>query len=81
MNEAPSYHALHITTSERPRTRLFDLPYAVDVHCNRAAGWTVWRGAELLGGEYDGPLKWLVLDVAGHVICDSRPKADDTRGT
>jgi hypothetical protein len=34
---------------------------------------------ELLGGEYEvdpetGEGAWLVLDVAGHVICDSRPR-------
>lgn len=81
--EAPSYHDLYVTTPKNARTRLFDLPYAVEVTCTRAAGWRVWvtEGAtevdgsglrHLIAGEYDGPEYWLVLDVAGHVICDSR---------
>lgn len=32
-------------------------------------------GGVLLGGEYDAPEKWLVLDVAGYVILDSRRAA------
>jgi hypothetical protein len=81
----PSYHDLHITTAQIPRTRLFDLPYGLQVTCNRVAGWELWdmnqtqhpRGLPpskgvLVAGEYDSPDKWLVLDVAGHVIMDSR---------
>jgi hypothetical protein len=81
----PSYHDLHITTPDIPRTSIFNLPFRVQVHCTRVNGWQVWAikernlPEESLGGEYGydaetGEGKWLVLDVAGHVICDSRPK-------
>lgn len=77
-----SYHDLYITTPSITRTSIFNLPFRVQVRCTRVGGWQVWALAEksmghvvepeeLLGGEYDD--KWLVLDVAGHVICDSRP--------
>lgn len=80
-----SYHDLHITTSSVSRTAIFNLPFRVHVRCCRVAGWEVWAMGErdlqeeLLGGEYgyDAETKegnWLVLDVAGYVICDSRPK-------
>jgi hypothetical protein len=79
----PSYHDLHITTPEIERTSIFNLPFRVEVHCTRTGGWEVWAHAEgeppnrlpeqMLGSEYS-KTKWLVLDVAGHVICDSRPK-------
>lgn len=85
MSEAPSYHDLHITTPTIPRTSIFNLPFRTRVTCSRAVGWTAYAVAEgdspgmYLGGEYDydaktGEGQWLVLDVAGHVICDSRPK-------
>jgi hypothetical protein len=74
----PSYHDLHITTAEIDRASIFNLPYNLQVHCTRVGGWQVWHygyiGGEvsLVAGEYEGPEKWLILDVAGHVICDSR---------
>lgn len=86
----PSYHDLHITTAEIPRTSIFSLPYGLQVTCSRVSGWELWQYRDspgqlrsksvLLAGEYDGPEKWLVLDVAGHVIVDSRTGADE-RGT
>lgn len=86
--DGPSYHDLHITTAQIPRTSIFNLPYGVQVTCNRVAGWELWdmnqtqhskglppsRGA-LVAGEYAGPDEWLVLDVAGHAIVDSRRDA------
>ena len=80
--EVPSYHDLHITTSSIPRTSIFNLPFRVRVTCSRVCGWRALALAErslpeeLLGEEYDKE-NWLVLDVAGHVICDSRP--DDVK--
>jgi hypothetical protein len=87
----PSYHDLHITTAQIPRTRIFDLPYGLQVTCSRVSGWELWRHRdhdghdELLAGEYghhghdqdcdeDCAITdmWLVLDVDGHVITDSR---------
>jgi hypothetical protein len=73
----PTYHDLYITTPTIERTRLFDLPYELYVQCSRVGGWQVWRRPrgqddELVGGEYDLD-DWLVLDVKGHVIVDSRP--------
>jgi hypothetical protein len=80
----PSYHDLHITTAHRARASIFNLPFRVRVICTRVAGWEVWAMAErrefeggvslqeeLLGGEFEGHDKGLILDVAGHVICDS----------
>lgn len=79
-----SYHHLHVTTARIPRARLFDLPYGLEVTCSRVSGWQLWRipdigrtESELLGGEYDGPDKWLVV-LAGYVILDSRRKEDGT---
>lgn len=81
----PSYHDLHITTAEIERTSIFNLPYGYEVRCTRVTGWFLYdNGARMsphlrepepsvLGGEYEGPDKWLVLDVDGHVIVDSRP--------
>lgn len=71
---APSYHDLHITTAEIPRTSIFNLPYGYEVHCSRTAGWQLWNmndgyeRARLIAGEYAGRDKWLVLDVGGIVI-------------
>ena len=79
---APSYHDLHITTAEIERTSIFNLPYDLTVQCSRVSGWQLWRTAtslrdwRLLGGEYEGPDKWLVLDVAGTVIANSRDRED-----
>jgi len=80
----PSYHDLYITTIGIQRTRLFDLPYGFRVVCTRVSGWELWRfpdrnphEPELLAGEYDAPDNWLVLDVAGQVIVDSRGRSWD----
>jgi hypothetical protein len=77
----PSYHDLHITTADIPRTSIFNLPYGLEVSCCRTAGWQLREQVRvdttrLLAGEYDDRGKWLVLDVAGHVIVDSRRDAD-----
>lgn len=77
-SEGPSYHDLYVTTPEIPRTRLFDLPYGLQVTCSRVTGWQLWETAlnipdwRVLAGEYDVTGKWLVLDVNGIVIVDSR---------
>lgn len=76
----PSYHDLHVTTPEIARTSVFNLPYGLQVTCSRVAGWELWRAAtrpsdwKLLAGEYTDPARWLVLDVDGHVIVDSRQR-------
>jgi hypothetical protein len=81
-----SYHDLHITTPDIPRTSIFDLPYRLKILCTRVGGWEAWAmpefelREELLGGEYDydaqsGEGKWLILDVAGYVICNSRDRS------
>ena len=89
----PSYHDLHITTAQTPRTSIFNLPYGLQVTCSRVAGWQLWdmnqtqypKGLRpvqgvLIAGEYDGPDSWLVLDVAGHVIVDSRRDPEGGNG-
>lgn len=82
----PSYHDLHITTAEIERTSIFNLPYGLEVSCHRVGGWSLWDMSQTnphegiilpskgvcLAGEYDDDGKWLVLDVDGHVIVDSR---------
>jgi len=79
---APSYHDLHVTTAEIERTSIFHLPYGLAVQCSRVSGWQLWRTAmsmrdwTLLGGEYEGPDRWLVLDVAGTVIVNSRDREE-----
>jgi hypothetical protein len=67
-SEKPSYHDLYVTTSEIERIRIFDLPYGYEVTCNRVAGWTLWFKDKEVAGEYG---EGLLLDVAGHVICNS----------
>lgn len=69
---APSYHDLHITTADIPRTSIFNLPYGYEVSCNRVGGWTLWLKDQKVAGEYDAGLR---LDVAGRVICDSLNEA------
>ena len=82
----PSYHDLHITTAEIPRTSIFNLPYGLQVQCTRVSGWELWvtatelRNWRQLAGEYAHPDKWLVLDVEGHVIVDSRREPDQEEG-
>lgn len=71
----PTYHDLHVTTEDIPRTSIFNLQYGLEVTCTRVGGWRLWRDEgqgrkSLVGGEYDE--KWLVLDVDGHVIVDGR---------
>lgn len=69
-----TYHDLHVTTATIPRTAVFNLPYGLVVECTRAGGWRVWdrwRGVErLIASEYGD--NWLVLDVAGHEIVNTR---------
>jgi hypothetical protein len=91
MSNAPSYHDLHITTPSIPRTSIFNLPYGLEVTCTRVGGWCLWQHRDgrppvtfthppepvKVAGEYEGAKKWLVLDVAGHVIVDSRKEASD----
>lgn len=77
----PSYHNLHITTGKMPRTPISALPFGIDVRCCRTSGWQVWDMTYgggvgvLMAGEYDLN-KWLVLDVDGYVIVDSRKLSD-----
>lgn len=86
MTGRPSYHDLYITTENIPRTSIFNLPYCLTVMCSRVTGWQLWDlsggyiGGIVLAGEYEGPGKWLVLDVNGHVIVDSRRPADEKGG-
>jgi len=84
----PTYHDLYITTPTIPRTRFSNLPSTLLVTCNRSAGWELWRPGptgvpgmdKLLAGEFGPPELWLVLDVAGHVIVDSRGRGTLTGG-
>ena len=81
MTPKRNYHDLHITTASIPRTSIARLPFELMVTCTRTAGWELWRPGPpgrnqdtLLAGEYADPSAWLVLDVDGVVIIDSRRK-------
>lgn len=82
----PSYHDLHVTTAKIARTSIFNLPYGLQVTCSRLSGWELWRTAtrpsdwQLLAGEYADPARWLVLDVGGSVIMDSRERQEGPDG-
>lgn len=74
-----SYHDLFITTHTIPRTAIFNLPFNLAVICSRSGGWELWDGidnknSKCLAGEYAGENDWLILDVAGHVIVNSRDR-------
>lgn len=76
--EPPTYHDLHLSMNDLPRTSIFDLPFNVVVHCTRSTGWQVWHRPDrdkpevLLASEYTDTIQEaMILDVAGHVIVDS----------
>lgn len=73
----PSYHDLHVTAEDIPRTSIFNLPYGLQVVCNRVGGWSLIYGVNLLAGEYEGPDKWLILDVNGIEIVNSRDNREE----
>lgn len=77
MSAAPSYHDLHVTTEDIPRTSIFDLPYGYEVSCNRVGGWCLWFKTQKVAGEYDAGLR---LDVGGQVICDSLSRSAPSEG-
>jgi hypothetical protein len=68
----PTYHDLYITTERIQRTSIFNLPFDLMVICHRTSGWELRDMAadKCLAGEYD--TNWLILDVAGTVIVNSR---------
>jgi hypothetical protein len=68
----PGYHDLYVTTEAIPRTALFDLPFNLMVICHRTCGWELrdQKRDVPIAGEYHE--NWLVLDVNGTVIIDSR---------
>jgi hypothetical protein len=74
----PSYHDLHLTMHDLPRTSIFNLPFNLEVTCCRVTGWRVWvrdprdREPTLRAEEYADSLeRSLRLDVDGYVIVDS----------
>ncbi len=84
--DSPSYHDIFVTTKDRPREKLFNLAYDYELSCTRVAGWTLWfRGQakdrsqdQLVGGEYEKD-KWLVIDLNGIEILDSRKRAEERK--
>lgn len=79
MSFHPSYHHLFVTAPGIERTSIFRLAFGLEVSCNRVGGWQLWNtyGQDLVAGEYDGPEKWLILDVAGHEIVNSRDDREE----
>lgn len=74
-----SYHDIHVTAEGLARRSIFNMSYGYEISCTRSRGWTLWYmpfsgelKPKLVGGEYEGPDKWLVIDVDGFVIVDSR---------
>lgn len=68
---APTYHDVHVTTPTIARTSIFNLPFGFSLTCTRSSGWELWTPTGVVAGEYGNPHKGLVIDVDGHVICDS----------
>lgn len=74
-----SYHQLFITTKNIERTSIFNLPFRVKVECKRTTGWQCVAMEEnllkyeILGSEFDKE-NWLILDVNGHIICNSKER-------
>lgn len=75
-DEGVSYHDVHITTEEIARTSIFDLPYGYELACTRVTGWQLTLGDQIIAGEYEGD-RWLIVDVAGHVVIDSTPDSTE----
>ena len=75
-----SYHGLHITTADLPRTSIPNLPFGLAVTCTRIAGWELWQksanGSVLLASEFGE--NGLRLDVDGRIIVDSLSLANPT---
>lgn len=73
-----SYHDLYVTCPHFERASIFDLGYPIAIQCTRQSGWELWdladgyERAKRVAGEFAGPDEWLVLDVDGYVILDSR---------
>jgi len=78
VNVGFSYHDLHITTKEHGRTAICDLPYGLEVWCNRVSGWAFGTKHKVVASEYGDDDSWLVLDVKGYVIVDSRIPREPT---
>lgn len=82
-----SYHDVHLTTKEFARRRIADMAYEYELSCTRVAGWQLWFREDpadrskdrLVGGEYETD-KFLVIDIEGHIILDSRKKVRDEPG-
>ena len=77
-----TYHDLFITTKDIDRTSIFDLPYNYRVECQRTTGWILTHtnldtmNTIVIASEYDDE-NWLVLDVKGYVIVDSRKQGEN----
>jgi len=70
-----TYHDVYITTRDSERKSIFDLPYGYVINCSRTRGWSVWLNETLVTDEFRStymPKPWMVIDVAGHVIIDTR---------
>lgn len=78
MNEDgwPSYHDLYVTTETIIRRRLFDMPFDYHVSCSRVGGWSLFFREREVAGEFHRA--WLILDVNGEVVIDSRPAEQRT---
>jgi hypothetical protein len=80
-SKVPSYHDLYITMPDLPRTSILNLPYFAEVKCSRAKGWGVWGSSNgssyLIAEEYETNGKWLILDIDGHIIVDSKNRRSE----
>jgi len=76
VTEELSYHDLHVTTADIPRTSIANLAYGYEVWCNRVVGWSFGTEEKSIATEY-GYKDWLILDVAGHVIVDSKKRKEE----
>lgn len=69
MSDNPTYHDVHIQTAQIERTSISNLPYYYKLMCTRTGGWELFKGDELVAGEYDKV--GIRVDVNGLIIADN----------
>lgn len=79
-NQPPGNADLFVTTADIPRTPLIHLADSYLVECSVVWGWELMRvnigeRVTIATEHSQETYGWLVLDVSGFVICDSRTKS------
>lgn len=75
MNPFDTYgRDVFVQTERIPRTSLHELGSGYIVMCCKASGWTLIEHGTSIAGEMRSD--WLVVDIKGQIIIDTREKAD-----